>query len=65
MPTEDARPALIEAIKAARWPDGSLDGFPSTKVAAMIADAILSSPKLSVDALLSDEREAEVDGRNA
>lgn len=37
------REELIKTIRSASWPDGGYDGFPTEKIATMIADKIIES----------------------
>ena len=61
-----AHVALTKALLSARWPDGTRDGFPTRKIAEMLADAVLASDWLAthvrdreqVDAALERVREA-------
>jgi len=36
------REQIVDDIRTAAWPDGGHDGFPSSKVAGMIADHLLA-----------------------
>lgn len=50
-----SRDALTAAIHAATWPDGSTDGFPTSRVAKMIADALIASGAVIDAATLADD----------
>lgn len=45
-----ARVALTKTLLSARWPDGASDGFPTRKIAEMLADAVLASDWLATHA---------------
>lgn len=50
----ERRTALQDALLAASWPDGSVDGFPTARIARMLADAVLASPRLAVTTVQPD-----------
>ena len=51
-----AHDEVVAVLLSARWPDGDTSGFPTKRVAELLADALLASPAL---ARVIQEREFE------
>ncbi|HET6916629.1 MAG TPA: hypothetical protein VFH56_11120 [Acidimicrobiales bacterium] len=51
-----SRDALTAAIHAATWPDGSTDGFPTSRVAKMIAYQLIASGAVIDASALADDQ---------